>query len=93
MCQDDLPSTTFALDAVGQATGNVHVQRQQVRAQLRERQTTTLSPKLSINLEDSYVDKVHNKVKGSLKRNAKFWHQIGANKFVLDTIENGYVLP
>ena len=32
-------------------------------------------------------------VKGRLKRNVNFWKDIGANDFILDTIENGYKLP
>ena len=32
-------------------------------------------------------------VKGRLKRNVNFWKVIGANDFILDTIENGYKLP
>ena len=32
-------------------------------------------------------------VKGSLRKNLEHWHHIGANPFVIDTIENGYKIP
>ena len=33
------------------------------------------------------------KVKGSLKRNIAFWEQIGASRFIRDTIVDGYKIP
>ena len=32
-------------------------------------------------------------VKGSLKANIQFWHDIKANEHVLDVLENGYCIP
>ena len=32
-------------------------------------------------------------VKDRLKSNIQFWRDIGANSYILDTIENGYVIP
>ena len=32
-------------------------------------------------------------VKRNLGKNLKHWHHIGANPFVIDTIENGYKIP
>jgi len=42
---------------------------------------------VNISLEDSDI------VKGKLRKHIKKWEQIGANKFILDTIKNGYKLP
>ena len=32
-------------------------------------------------------------LKGNLKRHFKFWEEIGASDFVLDTIKHGYIIP
>lgn len=32
-------------------------------------------------------------VKSSLRKHIEFWKHIGANEFVVNTIENGYVIP
>ena len=32
-------------------------------------------------------------VKGNLKRHIKFWEEIGASDFILETIRNGYIIP
>jgi hypothetical protein len=34
-----------------------------------------------------------NGVKGRLAKHIKFWEQIGANNFVLETLKKGYVIP
>ena len=44
--------------------------------------------------ERSFLEKDSFKgVKGRLSKNLKFWEDIGANPFVIDTIKNGYVIP
>ena len=32
-------------------------------------------------------------IKGSLKRDVKFWEEIGASEFILETIKNVYIIP
>ena len=32
-------------------------------------------------------------IKGSLKRDVKFWEEIGAPEFILETIKNVYIIP
>ena len=92
--QGDHPHKTYALGAEEQVTGKERVQPREVQSQLRILQpVTTDKPKLSINLEDKRINKLQNQVKGSLKSKFSFWKEIGANKFVLDTIQNGYSLP
>ena len=50
---------------------------------------------VSNSLEENFVLKSleENCVKGKLKRHAKKWEEIGANKFIVYVIKNGYKIP
>jgi len=43
--------------------------------------------------ERSYEKVNFHGVKGRLSKHVKFWEEIGANSFVIDTIRDGYIIP
>ena len=51
----------------------------------------------SVNYESNFAEFEKGEseiiVKGRLKKNLEYWKGIGANKFILDTIESGYKIP
>lgn len=44
-------------------------------------------------LENLDISSIATGVKHSLRKHIDFWSSIGASKFVIDTIQNGYVIP
>ena len=46
-----------------------------------------------IKEEEFFNDQSSVCIKGSLKRNVKFWEEIGASEFILETIKIGCIIP
>lgn len=95
--QDQQPSQQMSVSTVEDlATGKETVQSCKEVEQTSEKDKSKRFSNfefLKEGLDPNTSELDSNSVKGRLKKNLPFWEQLGANKFIVDVIRQGYQLP